>query len=204
MKVLFLALTATRARAIKRHCHFLLEHGVEVVLVTTNPDPWEAEKLDARVQVHTLREGEGRHPLPRGERFLVFRGPRFVLARAQRAAGGRASTVAAVTRRYERGANLFHRKVFMRLYRALRPYILWRVARRDVLPGIDLTTVNEVVVGDSHAIPLAWHIARDHPALKVSFSLDRAVYADASAPADPEAEAGAEQLPEGVRRAADV
>lgn len=204
MKVLFLALTATRARAIKRHCHFLLEHEVEVVLVTTNPEPWEAEKLDPRVQVHTLREGEGRHPLPRGERLLVFRGPRFVLARAQRAAGGGASIVAVVTRRYERGARLFHRKIFMRLYRALRPYILWRVARRDVLPGIGLSTVNEVVVGDSHAIPLGWHIARQYPALKVSFSLDRAVYSDASAPADPEGEASAEELPGGVRRASDV
>jgi hypothetical protein len=200
MKVLFLALTATRARAVKRHSHFLLEHGVDVALVTTNPDPWREEGLDPRVELYTLREGEGRHPLPRTERVLVFKAPRFVLARLRSAAGPRAGSVAAVERGYERAAELFHRKLFMRLYRVLRPYVLWRVARRDVLPNLGVGCVSEVVVADSHAIPLGWHLARRHPELKVSFSLDRAVYADASAPADPEQEAAEEPLP----RAADL
>lgn len=189
MKVLFVALTATRARAIKRHCHFLLDHGVDVELITTNADPWRAEGLDPRVVVHTLKEGEGRHPIPRIERVVVFRGPRFVLNRAAPVLGRRAPGVRA---RYERVADAFHRRLFMRGYRAVRPWVLWRVARQEVLPRLDLSTVNEVVVGDSHAVPLAWHLARLHPELKVSFSLDRAAYTDASDPGDPEADARAD------------
>lgn len=190
--VLFLALTATRARAVVRHSHWLLERGVDVVLVTTNPDPWYAEGLDPRVRVHTLREGEGHHPLPRGERVLVFRLPRAVLARLAAAGGPVGRAGRGLSRRYERVADLFHRKVFLRFYKALRPYLLWRVARRDVLPAIDLAAVSEMVVADSHAIPLGWHLARTHPDLKVGFSLDRAAYTDAHEPGEPDEAVAAE------------
>ena len=93
----------------------------------------------------------------------------------------------AVERRYERAADLVHRKLFLRLYKAVRPYLLWRVARRDVLPLLDLASVREVVVADSHAIPLGWHLARLHPELKIGFSLDRSTYTD-----EPEGVAAAE------------
>lgn len=184
MMVLFLALTATRARAISRQSHFLLERGVDVVLVTTNPDPWYAEHgLDARVQVHALRSGEGRQIVPRAERVLVFRIPRGVFRRLRRLPGRAGAASRAVERRYERAADLFHRKVFQRLYTVFRPYLLWRVARREVLSRIDMAAVTEVVVGDSHAIPLGWHIARANPSVQVSFSLDRSAYGAADQPA---------------------
>lgn len=204
MKVLFLALTAVRARAVKRHCHFLLEHGVDVSLITTSLEPWQAEGLDGRVEVHTLSEGEARHPLPRVERILVFHGPRRVFQAIRKVLGPRHAPVRAVEARYERAAQVFHQRVFMRGYRVLRPWLLWRVARTRVLPRIDLAGLNEVVVGDSHSVPLGWHIARLAPDLKVSFSLDRAVYADVTAPADPEEEARRATGEADVVRASDV
>ncbi len=180
MKVLFLALTATRARAVTRHSHWLLERGVEVTLVTTNPDPWWAQGLDPRVRVLSLREGEGRHPLPRAERVLLFRIPRAVLLRLRRLGGPVGRHASVVSGRYEWLADRVHRKLFLPFYKTVRPYLLWRVANRSVLPAVDLGAVSEVVVADSHAIPLGWHLARRHPQLKIGFSLDRSAYTDES------------------------
>ncbi|MGJ7442410.1 hypothetical protein [Aquipuribacter sp. MA13-6] len=198
MKVLFLALTHIRAAAIKRHSHFLLEHGVDVVLITGAREPWDAEGLDERVQVHTLEQGEARNPVLRVER-LVIHAPRFLLGLLQRLLGRRSGPVDAVRARYDRLAQAFHRRVFMRGYRVLRPWLLWRVARRDVLPRLDVASFDEVVVGDSHAIPLGWHLARLHPDLKVGFSLDRAAYGDATDPGDPEVDTAADGSPGDVR-----
>jgi hypothetical protein len=63
--------------------------------------------------------------------------------------------------------------VFIRFYRLLRPYILWRVADRQVLPGVGVESADQVVVQDAAAITLGWHLARRYPDLDVAFTLDR-------------------------------
>ncbi len=65
-------------------------------------------------------------------------------------------------------------------YKVLRPAVLWRAADDLVARRIDLDTVSEVVLADAHAVPLGWHLARRHPGLRVSFSLDRARYSAAA------------------------
>ena len=66
-----------------------------------------------------------------------------------------------------------------KFYKLVRPYTMWRRARRKVLGGLDLAAVEQVVVCDSHAIPIAWHLARRYPDLTVGFELDRTPYLDA-------------------------
>jgi hypothetical protein len=65
-----------------------------------------------------------------------------------------------------------------KFYRLVRPYAMWRVARRRVVGGLDWDAVEQIVVFDSHAIPIGWHLARKHPRLSVGFELDRTPYLD--------------------------
>lgn len=183
MKVVILALAALRPRVVKLDTDFLVERGAEVTLVTRHQEPWDAEGIDQRVRVVPLREGEVRHPILRAERVLVFRIPKFgfrVLHGLTRPAGrvppGRPLTrgVGFAERVYEKLARGFHRKLFLRLYRVVQPYVLWRVARRSVVRGVNWDEVDLLVVADAHAIPMGWHLARRHRNLTVTFSLDRA------------------------------
>jgi hypothetical protein len=182
MSVLLLAIGTTRARAVCGCAAFLLERGVAVDLVTVAPEPWRAEGLDDRVRVLTLHGGEERHPLRRVERFLVFRLPEVLfqlLRTVRRLPGvGRPADKALVTiqRVQQRAANAFHEKVFGRFYRLIRPYVLWRITRREVIRQVDWNTVQQVVICDSHAIPIGWLLAKRHRGLAVGFELDRAPY----------------------------
>lgn len=67
-------------------------------------------------------------------------------------------------------------KLYDKFYRLLRPYVMWRVARRGAVRRVDWPSVEQLVICDSHAIPIGWHLARRHPNLTVGFELDRAPY----------------------------
>ncbi len=159
MKVMFLALTSARAAAVARQCDFLLERGVDVTVVTADPGRWrDAETdLDERVEIVSLADGEERQRLLRVERLVLPEGTSGV----------------------RRLTGKVHRRLFLPGYRVLRPYLLWRVARRDLLPAVDPGALREVVVVDSQAVPLGWRLARRYPGLTVTLSLDRAAYGDA-------------------------
>ena len=182
-KVVVVALNHRRHRAISSEAEWALNHGVEVHLVTVSAEGWPF--IDPRVKVHELRHGEGAHPVPRVERLVVFRIPRALLTRLDAVLAKAARTPAkpvarpllsgerVVRRGYERMADAFHRKVFIKFYRLLRPYILWRVADRQVLPRVGVADADQVVVQDAAAITLGWHLARRYPDLDVAFTLDR-------------------------------
>jgi hypothetical protein len=195
-KVVVIALNHRRHRAISSEAAWALEHGVEVHLVTVSAEQWPF--MDQRVRVHELRQGEGAHPVPRIERLLVFRAPRALFTRADAVLARLARTPAkpvaspalalerALRRAYEKLANAFHRKLFVRFYRLLRPYILWRVADRQVLPKVGVSSADQVIVQDAAAITLGWHLARRYPDLDVAFTLDRSrIRRVPGAPAEP-------------------
>jgi hypothetical protein len=177
------ALNHRRQRAVSAEATWAIDRGVEVHLVTVSAQAFPF--IDSRVHVHELRHGEGGHPVPKVERLLVFRIPRALFVRADALLAKLAASPAGPVARpalllerslragYERIAGAFHRRLFVRFYRLLRPYILWRVADRQVLPGVGVADADQVVVMDAAAITLGWHLARRHPDLDVSFSLDR-------------------------------
>lgn len=156
-RVLFLAIGTTRARSVCDTSAYLLARGVPVGLVTVDPAVWQEAGLDPRVRIYPLGDGEARHPLARLGRAL---------------------------RRVHKALDT---KVYQKFYKLLRPYVMWRVARRSVLRRIEWAGVEQLVLGDSHAIPMGWHLARRHPHLPVGFELDRAPFAEA----EPEPEPGA-------------
>jgi hypothetical protein len=157
MSVLLLAIGTTRARAVCGSADFLLARGVDVGLVAVDAESWQREGLDRRVTLYTLQAGEERHPLNRLGRVV-----RGVSAAA-------------------------YNKVFSKLYRLLRPYVMWRVTRAQVVRQVDWSAVEQLVICDSHAIPIGWHLAKRHPGLTVGFELDRTPYADREPVATPTA-----------------
>ncbi|MBR7832618.1 hypothetical protein KDL01_05070 [Actinospica durhamensis] len=159
--VMFLAIGTTRARAVCETSTYLLARGVEVGLVTVEPAAWQEQGLDPRVRVYPLGTAEARHPLARLGRVI---------------------------RKVNKALDT---KLYSKVYRLLRPYVLWRVARRSVLREVAWPGVGQLVIGDSHAIPIAWHLARRHPELPVGFELDRTPYAELKAEAAPDAAASA-------------
>lgn len=148
MSVLLVAIGVTRSRAVTDTADFLLARGVDVDLLTVDAGPWEGAALDSRVRLHTLAAGEQKHPLARIGNLV------------------------------RRVAKPLYTKGYAKIYRLLRPYIMWRVARSTVVKRLDWNSVEQLVICDSHAIPIGWHLAKRHPRLTVGFELDRAPYAD--------------------------
>jgi glycogen(starch) synthase len=183
MRIVVIALNTRRALAVAQECAWALDHGAEVHLITVTAATWP--DLDPRLRVHELRLGEGRLLLPRGERVLVFVLPRRILGGMRKVLVSLSRTPARVVARpmlaavastekvHQRVADAFHRRVFVKFYSVLRPWLLWRIANRRILPGLDLPTVDQVVVQDPAALPLGWNIARRHQDLRVAFELDR-------------------------------
>ena len=155
-KVLLVAIGTTRSRAVTDTAEFLLARGVDVHLLTVEAESWQAAGLDPRVRLHPLAAAEDRHPLAR-------------LGRLVRRVSGAAYT-----------------KGYAKIYRLLRPYVMWRAARGTVVRELDWSAVDQLVICDSHAIPIGWHLAKRHPRLTVGFELDRAPYAALPAAADRE------------------
>ena len=146
--VLLVAIGTTRSRAVTDTAEFLLARGVDVDLLTVESEPWTAAGLDPRVRLRPLAAAERKHPL------------------------------AALGRLVARLSKAAYTKGYAKIYRLLRPYVMWRAARTTVVRELDWNSVEQLVICDSHAIPIGWHLAKRHPQLTVGFELDRAPYAN--------------------------
>jgi hypothetical protein len=201
MKVLILALHPTRRAAVLSDSTYLLEHGAHITLITVAAGSWR--DLDPRVQIIDVSEVERAHPIPRGVRILLFAIPRrgFALLRRLIHASSRTPTTMPASRFartvdradtfWQRTAQALHRRFLKHLYRDLFPWVVWRVARRRILPGIRPHELDLVLVADASSVPIAWHLARHYPELHISFSLARQL-----APDDSGQSLAASQIPE--------
>ncbi|MCP9973762.1 glycosyltransferase [Streptomyces somaliensis] len=182
-RAVVLALTPAKPRRIVDFANHLVGKGVEVTLVTAqSPDLWGSLDLDPGVPVVSIGDAEQKLRIPRAERFLVYRAPRAVLRRARRLAArnreaiGPELAVATVQRAHTKVANAFHKKVFNRGYKEVRPQLFARIAKRRVLPELRLDLVDTVFVSDINSTVTGWKWAKSHPHLKVTASLDRTAY----------------------------
>ncbi len=146
MTVVMVAVGTTRARAVCGYADYLAARGVDTALITVDAASWQSEGLNPAVRLLLLEKAEQRHVLYRLGR-LVKRVP-----------------------------GPLYPKVYAKLYKIVRPYVLWRVARKTAVRELDWPRVGQLVVCDSHAIPIAWHLARRHPAVTVGFELDRSPF----------------------------
>lgn len=183
MHVLFVAMSTSRLQQTVRDIRFLLDHGGRATVITTKAANWSS--LDPAASLHELATAESRHWFVRSERIAVFRGPdlllrvvRKLLALAVRVlpvpGGDRLlAKFDGLRRRQATAAKTFHKQRFGPFYRNVRPYVLWRTARSQLLPRIDLDDVDAVVIADALSTPIGWHLAQEHGELPVTFSLDR-------------------------------
>lgn len=182
-RAVVLALTPAKPRRVVDFANHLVEKGAEVTLVTAQPPAlWEGLALDPSVPVVSVADAEKKLRIPRAERFLVYRAPRAVLRRARQIAAknreaiGPELAVATVQRAHTKVANAFHKKVFNRGYREVRPQLFARITQRRVLPELALDKVDTVFVSDINSTVTGWKWAKTHPHLKVTTSLDRTAY----------------------------
>lgn len=183
-RAVILALTPpARPRRIVDFANYLTEVGVEVTLVSGRGGQfWQRAQLDSRVPVVSIEAAEKKLRIPRGERFLVYRAPRAVLRRARSvAARNRKSitpelAVASVQRAHTNAANAFHKKIFNRGYREIRPQLLSRMAKRVALPDLRLDLADHVFVSDINSTVTGWKWAKAHPHLTVTMHMDREIY----------------------------
>jgi len=112
VNVLFLALGASRKRAVVEECKQVVADGGTAAVVVDSAGPWQRAGLPAGVTLIDAAVLQ-RTRLPiRIEQLVVYRGPRFVLHRVLRRKAKRA--VGAYEKKV---ADRFHRRVFMPIYR---------------------------------------------------------------------------------------
>lgn len=186
MRAVVVSLSTARQAQVLEDLDSLVQRGAEVDLIVTKPEAWE---VDDRIRVHGLADREASHPLLRLERTVVLTLPRVlygigrrvlaVLARVLPGPAGR--RVGALQGRWKRAwtstrdaSRRFHKERWGSWYADVRPWFLWRVARRGPVRGLT-SPADVVVVADSLSVPIGWQLARRWPQARVGFSLDEAL-----------------------------
>lgn len=176
-RVVVIGIQPPSYRTAANYMKTLLDAGFHVDLVTAKMTPWESVGLDDRVQRHEILEAEERVLVPRIEKALLITGPEKAVNALRR--GARRQSSAVLEARVERAnrkvaklAGLLHHKVYGRAYVIFRPRLLWRVFRRDVLPGLDLKRTRRIVVAGVGGVTIGWKLAKLMPAMTVTTAMD--------------------------------
>lgn len=187
MRALIVSLSTAREAQVRDDVDQLLGEGYEVELVTTKEQDFE--DLPAQVRVAGLSDAERAHPVLRAERLLVLTLPRWIytaVARVLRVLarvlpgriGRRVDRLAGLWKRRwvatREAARRFHKQRWGTAYSYVRPWFLWRTARRKVLPRLS-GSWDVIIVADALSTPIGWKLARKHPQASVGFSLDEAL-----------------------------
>lgn len=177
-QVLVLVLNRRVPERVVHYADFLLASGVEVDLMTTDENSAREAALDPRVRVHPVIRAEGALPVRRVERLLLYRLPGGTLARARRLTGrsrllrGPDWCLQQAERLHRRLARAVHMRIFMPVYRVIRPWLLANAAR-PLVRRWDATPVDRIVAADLSAITLGCRLARRHPGIPATNTMDR-------------------------------
>jgi hypothetical protein len=151
MQVLFLALGASRKRAVVEESAEVVARGGRAVVLVGARKPWLDQGFEPGVELVTADELEARHLPRRLERLVLYRVPRLVVRVAGR--GPLAGKAKRALKAYERRvAARVHRRVFVPLHRRVWPKISDRLVWRHFGPrkGPEL-----LVVADALSVPRA-------------------------------------------------
>lgn len=182
-RVLLIALSYKLSKRAKEYTDLLVARDVAVDLVVTDENSCVEVELDPAVRVHPIVPAEYRRPGHRLEQLLIKRIPGGLLARVRKLTGrGRVlrpvdRAVAAVERLHRRVAGAFHQRIFMPVYRTVRPWLLANAAR-PVVRGLQVGTADRIIAAEINAVTLGCRLARRHPDIPATTAMDRALYAD--------------------------
>jgi hypothetical protein len=180
-RVVVLAFNHRLAERVSTYVDAVVAAGVQVDLVVPEGRTLEQAKVDPRVRIHTVTGKETELLVRRLERLVLYRVPGGVLKRANRLgerAGWRplVSLVVVTQRGHRRVANAVHQRMFLPFYRNARAYLLARHAGRS-LSDVDFGTADRIIAADIQAVALGWRLARQHPKVIATTTLDATVYA---------------------------
>jgi hypothetical protein len=175
-RVVVLAFNHRLADRVTAYIDALLGAGVGVDLVVPEERTLAQATLDPRVRVHTVIGRESDLPVRRVERAVLYRLPGGVLSTVGKVTGrSKGRVIGTLQRGHRRVAGGVHERMFMPFYRSTRAYLLARRASRS-LRDLDVAGADRIVAADIHAVALGWRLARRHPAIPATTSLDASLY----------------------------
>ncbi|MEH1124961.1 glycosyltransferase family 4 protein [Micromonospora sp. CPCC 206061] len=175
-RLVLIAMNPSSPGAIRDFTRAVTGRGYAVDVLTADGALESRVAGGERVRVFSVEAAERRLLVLRAERFLVYKAPGKLLATAaalarRQPAIGPELAVLRLRRGYRRAAGYFHARVFRRGYNVVRPFILWRIARREVLPQLELAGASRVVISGASGVAIGWRLARRHPDLTVTTSM---------------------------------
>ncbi|MFB7232902.1 hypothetical protein ACFCY9_34750 [Streptomyces fimicarius] len=178
MQVLFLALGASRKRAVLDESAELRANGAQVMVIVDKKKSWLKVEFAPGVVVTTLKELEATHLPRRVEHAVLYRAPRATVRAVGR--GPLRRPARRGLKAYERRlAAKVHRKVFMPVYRRLWPDAQ---ARTVLAPFVARGGLDLLVVSDALSVPRAVRLldawAADGARPRVCYGLDYDVPSD--------------------------
>lgn len=165
MNVLFLALGASRKRAVVEECAQVVADGGTATVVVESLRPWQKAGFAPGVTlVDSAVLQRARLPM-RVEHLVVYRAPRAVLRRVAGAGAAKA---------YEKKvADRFHRRVFMPAYRRMRGGVRGQLVAAHIARSP--RPFDWMIVADSLSMPDAVQVLNDLGADRrpgVAYSID--------------------------------
>lgn len=175
-RVVLVAINATRFDATRSFALRAAAAGLVVDVITSDPNLWQQAARNPWLRIHAVDVAESRRPVLWTEQLLVYRAPGKMLAVARDQARRKQAVwpelgVLTAQRAHRKFVKLVHNAAFERGYRIVRPRIMWRIVRRDVLPKLDLSRSRQVVVAGPNGLTVGWHLARRNPDIPVTTSL---------------------------------
>ena len=175
-RVVLVAISPPQFKVVRQYVRRLLERGYGVDVITNDPLQWRRSQVDERVRLLPLDTAERRRPVLRTEQLLVYRVPGKALSVARDRTRETAPLwpelfVSRLERTHASAARWFHTSVFYPGYRVVRPRLLWRIVRRDVLRKLDLARTERVVVAGVFGVSIGWQLGRLRPEMTITTSL---------------------------------
>lgn len=176
MNVLFLALGATRRRAVVEESARVTADGGTAVVIVEQASAWRKETFAPGVEVVDLAT-VARHAPVRIEQLLLYRAPGFLLRRVLGRGPLRAPVHRAAGAYQRRIADRIHRRLFLPLYRRVWGDVRTRVLDREVSRRAPFRSV---VVADPLSMPDVVRMFRTEQtgggaAPKLCYSIDHVV-----------------------------
>jgi len=175
-RIVLVAINAPRFYPARDFAVRAMAAGLGVDVITNDANLWREAARDPRLRVHGVDVAESRRPMLRMEQGLIYRAPGKALSAARERARRQEAiwpelSVMTAQRAHGKLAKLVHQKGFERCYRLVRPRVMWRIVRRDVLPKLDLPRTSRIVVAGTNGVTIGWQLARRYPDLVVTTSL---------------------------------
>ena len=171
-RIAVVAISPPSLQSARRYVAGVRERGYGVDLIALDRSHWDRFAADEGVRVHLIGEVEERRFTRRLERAAVTSLPRwalgFVRARTRSVPSPMPEALAIFAQRGHRAvADRINRRIYNPYYAVVRPRILWRIARRQVLPDLDIKRTRRVVVIGPAGVTIGWGLARKYPSIKV-------------------------------------